>query len=211
MARPASGTDLRLIEAGKKLVREKGLYGLSVREACRRARVNTGMFHYYFGSKDEFVKTIVKAIYGEFFIKFKGEIAAGTGSRQKLKNAIEAVGRFARDARKVIPLFFADLIYGRKEVFDLVSTDFTRHIASILELIVKCQKEGKIKKMPLTAIVPILIPPMIFPAIIGLVLERHGVKSVMGMPVEKAGELVFSDEAIEERAELLLKSLEARG
>ncbi|MCX5786527.1 MAG: TetR/AcrR family transcriptional regulator [Elusimicrobia bacterium] len=208
MARPPSGTDLRLIESGKKLVREKGLYGLSVREACRLARVNTGMFHYYFGSKDEFVKRIVKDIYGEFFIKFKGGIASGADSRQKLKNAIVSVGKFARDARKVVPLFFADLIYGRKEVFELVKNNFTGHIAYIVELIEKCQKEGRLKKMPLPSAIAILIPPMIFPAVIGLVFERHKVASIMGLPLEKARDLILSDAAIDERVELLLKSLE---
>ena len=207
MPRPASGMDLKLVEAGKKLVREKGLYGLSVREACRLAGVNTGMFHYYFGSKDEFVKTIVKDIYGEFFVKFKGGIASGSDSRQKLKNAIISVGKFARDARKVVPLFFADLIYGRKEVFALVKNNFTGHIVLIAGLIEKCQKEGRLKKMPLPSVIAVLIPPMIFPAVIGLVFERHKVGSIMGMPLEKVRDLVLSDSAIEGRVELLLKSL----
>jgi len=199
--------DLKLVEAGKKLVREKGLYGLSVREACRLAKVNTGMFHYYFGSKDEFVKTIVKDIYGDFFVKFKGGIASGADSRQKLKNAIVAVGKFARDARKVVPLFFADLIYGRKEVFALVKNNFTGHISLIIELVEKCQQEGRLKKMPLPSVIAVLIPPMIFPAVIGLVFERQKVTSIMGLPLEKARALILSDAAIEERVELLLKSL----
>lgn len=208
MPRPASGTDVKLVEAGKQLARKKGLYGLSVREACRLARVNTGMFHYYFGSKDEFVKKIVKDIYGEFFVQFKGGIASGADSRQKLKNAIVSVGKFARDARKVVPLFFADLIYGRPEVFALVKNNFTGHISYIAELIEKCRKEGRFKKTHPASAIAILIPPMIFPAVLGLVLERHNVASVMGMPLEKARELILSDAAIEERVELLLKSLE---
>ena len=35
MARPTSGTDLKLKTAGRKLLLEKGITGLSVREACR--------------------------------------------------------------------------------------------------------------------------------------------------------------------------------
>ena len=103
MARPPSGTDLKLKAAGRKLLQENGLTGLSVREACRVAGVNTGMFHYYFGSKDEFQKAILKEIYAEFMQNFKAGVAVAGTPRERLKTALTEVGKFALACAKWRP------------------------------------------------------------------------------------------------------------
>jgi len=84
MARPSSGTDIKLKSAGKRLLREKGITGLNVREVCRLAGVNTGMFHYYFGSKEDFLQAVLKEMYAEFMLNFKAGVSAGGTPRQRL-------------------------------------------------------------------------------------------------------------------------------
>jgi len=48
MSRPSKNTDKLLIQAGRRLLPETGVSGLSLRRGAQEAGVNLGMFPYYF-------------------------------------------------------------------------------------------------------------------------------------------------------------------
>ncbi|HAF94975.1 MAG: hypothetical protein A2X34_07265 [Elusimicrobia bacterium GWC2_51_8] len=205
MSRPSSGIDLKLIQAGSQLVREKGLYGLGVRAACRAAGVNTGMFHYYFKSKNEFSKAVLKNLYGEFIVHFRAAIEEQPGAALKLRAALIALAKFARDSRRVLPSLLADVVLGNKAAFQFVRGNFTEHIGLLTGLIKDWQREGAAKNYCLETVISALVPPMIFPALALSALEKNGVKTVFGRPLAKMEEAMLSDAAIAEKAALLLE------
>lgn len=207
MARPSSGTDIKLKNAGKRLLQEKGITGLSVREACRLAGVNTGMFHYYFGSKEEFLRAVLKEMYAEFMVHFKAGVSSAGTPRDRLKNALIEVGRFALSVRGIAPMLFADLAHGKKEAFAFVSGNFTEHIRHIAALAEECRAASAVQGHSMPFIIAALVPVMIFPMIIGGIMERNGVRAVAGLPMEKLRAEVFSDEGISERAEIALRGI----
>jgi AcrR family transcriptional regulator len=207
MARPPSGTDLKLKAAGRKLLQEKGITGLSVREACRVAGVNTGMFHYYFGSKDEFLKAVLKEMYAEFMLNFKVGVAVGGTPRARLKNALLEVGKFARSIRSAAPMLFADVAYGKKEAFAFVSGNFTEHIRHIAALAEECRPGSAVKERSVPFIIAALVSVMIFPVLIGGVMERNGVKELAGRDIESLRAELFSDTGIAERAEIAVRGI----
>ncbi|MEI7482731.1 MAG: TetR/AcrR family transcriptional regulator [Elusimicrobiota bacterium] len=207
MARPPSGTDLKLKAAGRKLLQEKGITGLSVREACRVAGVNTGMFHYYFGSKDEFLKVVLKDLYAEFMFNFKAGVSVGGTPRARLKNAMVEVGKFARSLRGVAPMIFADLAYGNKEAFAFVSGNFTEHISYIAALAGECRPGSSVKSRSIPFMIAAMVPVMIFPVLIGGILEKNGVKKIGGRNIGALREEIFSDSGIAERAEIALRGI----
>ena len=207
MARPASGTDIKLMAAGRKLLLEKGITGLSVREACREAGVNTGMFHYYFGSKEEFLQAVLKEMYAGFMLNFKAGVSAAGTPRQKLKSALVELGRFALDVRKAMPMFFADMIYGKKEAFAFFSGNFTEHVRHLAALAEECRPASALKGRSVPFLVASLVPVMIFPMLAGGIVERNGVKSLGGVPLSKLREEIFSEEGIAERAEIALRGI----
>ncbi|HAH31400.1 MAG TPA: hypothetical protein DCL44_03695 [Elusimicrobia bacterium] len=207
MARPPSGTDLKLKAAGRKLLQEKGITGLGVREACRLAGVNTGMFHYYFGSKDEFLKTVLKEMYAEFMLNFTAGVSITGTPRDRLKNALVEIGKFARGVRNAAPMIFADLAHGKKEAFAFVSGNFTEHIKHVSALVEECRPGSAVKVRSGPYIVMALLPVMIFPVLIGSVLERNGVTSIGGRSLEKLREEIFSDAGIAGRAEIALRGI----
>ena len=206
MSRPPSGTDLKLKAAGRKLLQEKGITGLTVREACRVAGVNTGMFHYYFGSKEEFLKDVLKEMYAEFMLNFKAGVAVAGTPRERLKNALVEVGKFAWSVRSVAPMIFADLAHGKKEAFAFVRGNFTEHIHQVAVLAEEC-RPPVVKGHSTPFIVAALVPVMIFPVLIGGVLERNGVKELRGESLEKLRGEMFSDEGIAERAEIAVRGI----
>ena len=207
MGRPPSGTDLKLKAAGRRLLQEKGITGLSVREACRLAGVNTGMFHYYFGSKEEFLKTILKEMYAGFMLKLRTETAVAGGPREKLKSTLVAVGRFAREIRKAAPMLLADLAHGKKEAFLFVSGNFTEHVKYLSALAKECRPRSAVKGHSIPYIVGALIPVMVFPVIMGGIMERNGVKGLGGIKMEDLLEEFLSEEGINARAEIALRGI----
>ncbi|MDO8803340.1 MAG: TetR/AcrR family transcriptional regulator [Elusimicrobiota bacterium] len=207
MARPASGTDLKLKAAGRKILQEKGITGLGVREVCRLAGVNTGMFHYYFGSREEFLKAVLKEIYAEFMLNFKAGVAVAGTPRARLNAALVEVGKFARGVRKVAPMIFADLTYGKKEAFAFVSGNFTEHVKYIAVLAEECRDGSAVKGRSTPFIIAALVSVMIFPVLIGGVMEKNGVKKLGGLSLEELREELFSDAGIAERAEIALRGI----
>lgn len=207
MARPPSGTDLKLKIAGRKLLQEKGITGLTVREACRVAGVNTGMFHYYFGSKEEFLKAVLKEMYAEFMLSFKAGVAVAGTPRERLKNALVEVGKFARSVRSVAPMIFADLAHGKKEAFAFVSGNFTEHVQQIAALTAECRQASAVQNRSVPFIISSMVSVMVFPMLVSGVFERNGVKVLHGLPIEEVREELFSEAGIAERAEIAVRGI----
>ncbi len=207
MARPSSGVDLKLKAAGIKLLKEKGITGLSVRETCREAGVNTGMFHYYFGSRDEFLRAVLKDMYADFMVDFKAGVSVSGAPRARLRNALVEVGRFARAIRGAAPVMFADMAYGNREAFAFFSGNFTEHIGYIAALAGECRGSSELKDSSVPFIVVSMVSVMIFPMLIGGVMDRNGVKKIGSIPLETLREEMFSDEGIAERADIALRGI----
>ncbi|PJA16141.1 MAG: hypothetical protein COX65_03195 [Elusimicrobia bacterium CG_4_10_14_0_2_um_filter_56_8] len=207
MARPPSGTDLKLKAAGRKLLQEKGITGLTVREACRVAGVNTGMFHYYFGSKEEFLKAVLKEMYAEFMLSFKAGVAVAGTPRERLKNALVEVGKFARSVRSVAPMIFADLAHGKKEAFAFVRGNFTEHVQQIAALTAECRRASSVQNRSIPFIISSLVSVMVFPMLVSGVFERNGVKVLHGLPIEDVRGELFSESGIMERAEIAVRGI----
>lgn len=207
MGRPPSGTDLKLKAAGRRLLRENGITGLSVREACRLAGVNTGMFHYYFGSKEEFTRTVLKEMYAEFMLKLRSGTAVAGGPREKLKATLVAVGRFAREIRKAAPVLLADMARGNKEAFLFLSGNFTGHIKYLSALAKECRPRSAVKGHSVPYIVGALLPVMVFPVIMGGIMERNGVKDAGGIKMKDLLEEFLSEDGIAGRAEIALRGI----
>jgi len=207
MARPPSGTDRKLKEAGRKLLQEGGLAGFSVRGACRLAGVNTGMFHYYFGSKEEFLQAVLEETYAEFMQHFKAGVDSAGAPRERLKAALTEVGKFVLGIRRIAPLLFADMAYGNKEAFAFFTGNFTEHIRLIAALAAECRPASRLKAHSVPFLIGALLPQMVFPVILAGLLERNGVKKLGCCTVEKLGAEFFSEEGIAERAECALRGI----
>lgn len=207
MARPPSGIDLKLKAAGIELLREAGITGLAVREVCRRAGVNTGMFHYHFGSKEEFLREVLREMYAEFMLSFKAGVSAGGTPRQRLKNALVEVGRFALGMRKTAPMLFADMAHGKKEAFAFASANLTEHIHHISVLAEECRPASAVKERSLPFMIAALIPVMIFPVLVGGMMERNGVQALGGVALDDLKAELFSDKGVAARAEIALRGI----
>jgi AcrR family transcriptional regulator len=209
MTRPSHNADQRLIEAAEKMLKNTSLGQMNIRQVAAQAGVNLGMFHYHFKSKDQFNRAVMQDIYEKFFKNFSLKIEEADTPLEKLKQALLALGLFARDHRKLALSLIRDVIDGNQEVLLFVKQNGTRHVKILWNLVGQCQKEGLIEKMPRPQVFAFMMP-----AIMGPTLVVGGAESVAKGLFQKgllkgADLLVLSDQALKKRIEMALRGLGA--
>jgi AcrR family transcriptional regulator len=87
-------TQLRLIEAAERLIAERGVHGVSLREIGAEAgQRNTGAVRYHFGSKEQLVSAVFQhrmAPINEHRVQLLDEQPATTHHDERLRGLIEA-------------------------------------------------------------------------------------------------------------------------
>ncbi|HOX22360.1 MAG TPA: hypothetical protein PLL10_02770, partial [Elusimicrobiales bacterium] len=143
----------------------------------------------------------------EFMLNFKAGVSVAGTPRTRLKNALVEVGKFARGIRNVAPMIFADLSYGKKEAFTFVSGNFTEHISHVAALVQECRSATTVKGHTTPFIIAAMVSVMIFPVLIGGVIEKNGVKKLGSHSFTKLLEETLSDAGIAERAEIAVRGI----
>ncbi|MFA6003863.1 MAG: TetR/AcrR family transcriptional regulator [Elusimicrobiota bacterium] len=207
MSRPSRNTDRLLLDAGRKLLPQTGVSGLSLRQIAAQAKVNLGMFHYHFGSKQKFARQVLQDLYEEFFRGFSLETHKAAPPEQRLIAALTILARFVRDNRKLILALLQDALNHEPEVIAFAKANAPRHIRIIAGLVRECQKTGALKELPLPTILPYIAAGVIAPNLGVAFLERAAAGSAAGIPLALIRPAVISDQAIAQRIAAALKGL----
>lgn len=207
MPRPSRRTDELLIQAGRKLLPETGVSGLTMRRVALAAKVNLGMFHYHFGGKREFVRRVLHEIYEEFFKNFSMELGAPAPARERLRRALIALAVFARDNRRLLLAIIKDVLEGEAEATEFAKASIPRHIGIITGLLRECQRRGELKKMPPPLAMSFLLGAAAMPNVAIGVIEKSSAKKPFDLPLKALLPLFISDKAIAIRVDLALAAL----
>lgn len=206
MSRPSANLDRKLVEAARAMLPEAGLSGLSVREVCRRAGVNAGMFHYHFKSKEAFSRRVLGECYERFLGAFRE--AEGTGSpRERLRRVLVAVGRFSRDNRGFQAQMMRELLSAQPEMSRFAKENFGRHIGIVFRLLEECRREETVRPLPTPMLAMFAMSSMGVPAVAVTGLERNKVRAIGGRPLKEFAALMLSDAMIDVRADMVLAAL----
>jgi AcrR family transcriptional regulator len=208
MTRPSKNIDRKLISEGKKIICEKGLSELSVREVARNANVNLGMFHYYFKSKDEFVRILLESAYDDFFSKFSMEALKGKTDLEKLENSLFTMGAFVRDNRKLLLGLLSDLMMGRSEIIKFAKQYFVKHLRVLIDILDRCKKRKLIQDVSVYTLLPFCVAPVVTPSIVVSSLERsvksRTAKLFLEHNIKKS---VITDSALKQRIRFVLRGI----
>ncbi len=211
MARPSRSLDQKLIDSARALLPRRGVSGLSVRQVCRRAGVNLGMFHYHFKSKDAFIRRLLQETYDDFFVTFR-DAAEGPGdARERLRRVLIAFARFARDHRPFYALLARELLNEQKQCLDFIRRNFPRHASLLFALLDECRREGLVRPLPTPMLGAFAMMSMGTPNILLAALERRRPRRVRGTPFAQFVRMMLSDSAIEARVDMVLAALAAQG
>lgn len=207
MPRPSGNTDQKLIESALHFLPKTGFTQLSLREVAAHAKVNLGMFHYHFKSKEQFTRCVLESVYESFFQAFSFEISKSDDVVAQLRNGLITLGYFSRDNRKLITAMISDVLNGNKEVTEFLKDNLGRHIGILLKLIVESQSQRKLQPLPPPAILSFLTSATGIPNLMAEMIRRSSVRGPLGMPFSFFESQIIADDAIETRVDLALKAV----
>ncbi|MFC1501299.1 TetR/AcrR family transcriptional regulator [Elusimicrobiota bacterium] len=211
MTRPSQNTDLKLIETAKKLIPKVGFSGLKIREICKKAGVNLGMFNYHFKTKEKFVEILLTDVYSQFFKHFQIESEHGKNSYERLKNSLMNIGFFIRDNRFIIMAILEEVIAGNKRIMDFVKSNMMKHLSIMLNLVKECQKDGYIIEINPIMVALSLFPTIAAPNILSRIVEKYTDKTFLGNFTSLLNSMIISDIALKKRVEIALRGVTVRG
>jgi len=204
MPRPSRNVDAALLAAGRELYPELGMRALSVRRVAQRAGVNLGMFHYHFGSKEQFVRTLLQQLYDGMFAELT-VAAHDARPLEGLRAAANVLGRFVRDHRLLLRRLMADAMNGEALAVEFAATNLPRHFGVIVGLVQAGQRSGALKPVPPAQAVAMIAGAVGGPILIGgAIVERDSMPAQLRETFEKS---VLSDRALAERVDLVLAGL----
>ena len=204
MPRPSRNVDAALLRAGRALYPATGIRGLSVRKVAERAGVNVAMFHYHFGSKEQFVRMLLAQMYDAMFEKLS-LVAGGGDPVASLRAALLVLGRFAREHRAILQRILLDALGGEPVALDFGRTNLPRHVRVVAGLVAAGQASGALRKVaPLQALALVggAIPG---PILVGaMAVDAAGASRALRRAFERE---VLDDDALAERIDLVLVAL----
>lgn len=145
MARPSQQLDLALLDAGKEELRLKGVRGLNVRAICARAGVSPRMLNYYFGSKDNFVHTLLSRGYMNFFRDMEESVRGGETPLDCLRRGLRTCLRHTIEGRVVLRNFICDAYAGEPAISEMIR-DHSNHTRLMFGLVEEAWRRGDLRK-----------------------------------------------------------------
>jgi AcrR family transcriptional regulator len=206
MPKPQSGADKKLIKAGLNLAKEKGLSGFSVRELCLKAKVNPGLFHYYFTSREIFDRAVLKELYGSLLKDIEIRVPQNLKPKEKLIAFRSLIAEFTKNNAPLLSSVIIDIVSGNKEIFSFIKENFTYHIQVALSIVDECKKAGIAEDADSLSILFSFVLPVIIPNIaanvLSKVLDKKEAESLKPLK-----EKILSAASVEERSRLSLKAV----
>lgn len=207
MTKLQSGADLKLIKAGLSLAKEKGLTNFSVRELCKKAGVNPGLFHYYFTSRENFNNAVLKELYNsELLNNFTINISSELSPKEKLIAVRDLIETFTRNNSSLISSVIMDIVSGNRQILAFIEKNFTQHIKIIFSVVEECKKEGLLENADTVTLVLSLVVPLVAPNVMAGILSKILNKNEFAK-VKPFAEKVLSEKIVKERARLALKAV----
>jgi AcrR family transcriptional regulator len=148
MPRPPSNVDKLMIQAGLELISETGISGLTVRQVVKRAKVNLGLFHYHFKSKEAFARRVLQAGYEDFFSRLTTEAAQQETPLKQLELSLINYAFFMRDNRHVVVALLKDSLVGFAPSAEFLGEKTLTHNQVFIQLIKACQATGSLRPDP---------------------------------------------------------------
>lgn len=203
MGRTSVHSDEKLLNHGVTLAREKGLSGFSVRELCARAKVNLGMFHYHFKTKERFDQEVLRSLYREMMAGIAIDVSPSAAPRKNVEHILKSVNAFVRKNRVLLSALAADIFSGDKRTLGFVVRNFTEHVSLLVGELKRARLSPAAQNQPLGSIAVTLVVPVALPQIFAGLTERLG-PGALPPAVRALAAGVWAEETSAKRIRLLL-------
>lgn len=207
MPRPAGDAAERLLKAGAALAREGGCCAVSVRAVCRLAKVNLGLFHYHFKSREAFLERLMEEVYKDFFARLSGSAESGGSPPERLRRALRSIAHFTREHRRLCVGMLKDGMNGERMTAVFAAKYFPHHMPLVAAIYEEGVRRGDFRRLPLPFFMSFCMGVLNAPGIMLTLFEDHDAKRPFGRPSRQTAEELMSDSAIEERLDMIIAAL----
>jgi|CXWL01.1.fsa_nt_gi AcrR family transcriptional regulator len=209
MARAKRDTKSRLLDAGLALAREKSFGAVSVREVCRRAAVNLGLFHYNFKNRETFRRCMLEAGYLRFFADLALSSDESGRPPEKLRRALGVIARFSREHRRMLAGIFRDALNGDRQIATFAAKSFHHHLPLVFGLYRDGVEAGDFRKISEPTLLAFLLGVINAPGLMLTLFEEHGARRPLGRERAAIEAQLLSEWTVEERLDLVMAALAA--
>lgn len=140
--------NIRILEVAEKLFAEKGFDGASIRDIAAEAGANVSMISYYFGSKENLMKAIIRQKIDET-IKTLEEVAGDTTTTpvEKIEIFITRFVSYKLRAPQFSRILMTEQLFERNEEFSTLMIELRTSLANNLQgLLNTASRKGFIRK-----------------------------------------------------------------
>lgn len=205
MGRTPSGNDEKMLKAGVALAKARGLSGYTVREVCARSKVNLGMFHYYFYSKDNFDREILKSIYADMMESINITLSPQASPRDNVRGILISIQKFIEENRVLISSLGGDVLSGNRKTLKFIADNFTKHVEILYGELKRARRRGELKAGDPCDALLVLMPPVVLPQVLLGLLCR--LKVDLSFKIKSAGLGLAIDKNASRRIDLLLDTI----
>jgi AcrR family transcriptional regulator len=205
MPRPSLNIDQTLLASGRELFARYGCTGLTVRLVAEHAGVNPSLFHYHFGSKAQFLRTVLQSLYEEMFEQLSGAAQLPGPPLQRLRAVLLFIGGFLRTHGPEVGRIWSDAGHGESVAVEFVRNNAPRHLLLLTNLLTEAERAGELKPMPALQRMVFLMGAVAAPVLVAGRLQTMELGSAL--PMARLGPDVLSDTAIAARADMAIAAL----
>lgn len=175
MGRSPAGSDVKMIKAGAALAKAKGLNGFTVRQVCAKSKVNLGMFHYYFSTKENFDMAVLETIYSKMIENIKINVSPSVSPKENVRAILINIQEFIKENRVLLSSLGGDVLSGNKKTFKFIADNFTKHAEILLDELRRAQKSGLLAAPSAFDAFLLLMPSVALPQVLLGLLSRLNV------------------------------------
>lgn len=145
MTRPSANQDQKMLNAGFRLLAKDGVNGLTVRNVCKEARVNLGMFNYYFKTKEKFIETLYLELQRKVEEFVDVDSVCNQSSIERLKHTLYKLAMYSNENRQLTTIMLFDGLVQFKKYQKYVENGVVPKFDFLVPLIRECKKDGYLK------------------------------------------------------------------
>ena len=175
MGRSPTGSDVKMLKAGAALAKAKGLNGFTVRQVCAKSKVNLGMFHYYFSTKENFDMVVLETIYSKMIENIKINVSPSVSAKENVRAILINIQEFVKENRGLLSSLGGDVFSGNRKTFKFIAENFTKHVEILFGELQRAQKAGLLAAPSAFDAFLLLMPSVALPQVLLGLLSRLNV------------------------------------
>jgi TetR/AcrR family transcriptional regulator len=163
MARPATVSPERILDAAALEFSERGYAGARVDRIARRARVNKAMLYYHFGSKQALYRALLRRIFSRAADRLQPIAAAAGPADEKIAQVIAAMTTFIADQAFFPAIMLREVADGGAHLDQDTLKALARVPMVVGSIVRQGVAEGSVRRVhPMTAYFSMLAPIVFF-------------------------------------------------